>query len=168
MPAHKFPALTLLTLLSVCTSAGAASPPPVAKGLWSVQRLTTFSPDPQPGATNWPGLNKPRAVRYTVCINEWRAAHPMGTPETYNKLKLIAADETGWQLRTQEGGNRMEVTYRRLDAQTFEGSNDVEVSKTDPGGAAQTLQMSTQYRAEFKSPDCGAVPPSSVSKFGEP
>lgn len=168
MHTHRFGALALVTLLSVCTAVGAASPAPVMKGLWSVQRLTTFDPDPAPGATNWPGLNKPRTARYTICITEWRANNPMGTPEASDKLKPISSDEKGWQARSQEGSTQAEKTYRRLDARTFEGSYSVEISLASPDSTPRTLKMSMQYRAELVSRECGEVEPSSVSKFGEP
>ncbi len=147
-------------------AATAGGPPaPVKPGLWSVQILTTFAPDPQPGAVDWPGLpGKPRAHRYDICLDEARARVPMAPPR-FGPAAGVKADSGSIQVsdtstRSVAGAAQsLEWLYRRLSERDFEGSQTI---------TERNVSMTTAYRASFERSDCGVLRPAATSKFGEP
>jgi len=153
---------TLLTrCVGLCVVAALSLPvhaadlAPVQQGLWRVKSLMTIEPDPAPGAKGWPGLEgKPRARDYVICINEWRARQPM-----HYASSAVRADDMTLIERKSDANGTFETLYRRLDDKRFEGGWS---------GMRSATSMTFSYSAEFVSPDCGAVAPSSASKFGEP
>ena len=153
-------ALALLGALGIGT-ARAIEPAPVAQGLWEVQMLALFQPDPQPGASTWPGLpSKERARVYRICLDAPRARAPM-TPARMAPGAELVSDAVSLQVReSSHEAQTVELLYRRLSEREFEGSQTI----APLSGAEMTLQ----YRSVFVQRDCDGVRPSSMSKFGEP
>jgi len=160
---------TGVALGSACALVGnaAAEPAPVAPGLWEVQMLALFQPDPQPGVSHWPGLpGKARARTYRICLDAPRARAPM----SMNAVSVTAqrvSDEMSVMVRdgpTPAAGNRAassgEWLYRRLSDREFEGSQSL------AGDAG--IEMTLQYRSVFVQRDCAGLAPTPMSKFGEP
>lgn len=145
--------------------AGAAEPAPVAPGLWEVQMLALFQPDPQPGATTWPGLpGKARARVYRICLDAPRARAPMSLPRVAPGTELISDDMSVLVREPMRDApapeSLYESLYRRLSEREFEGSQTIVV--------AAGTEMTLQYRSVFVQRDCDGVRPSVMSKFGEP
>ena len=140
----------------------AAEPAPVASGLWEVQMLALFQPDPQPGAANWPGLpDKARARVYRICLDAPRARAPMSLPRPPSGAERVVSDETTVLVRDGRGdAPSVESLYRRLSEREFEGSQTV--------AATAGAEMTLQYRSVFVQRDCDGVRPTAVSNFGEP
>jgi hypothetical protein len=143
----------------------AAEPAPVAPGLWEVQMLALFQPDPQPGAVHWPGLpGKPRARVYRICLDAPRARAPMSAPAASPGAQRVSDDMSVTVRDTSAAGTRNaasgEWLYRRLSEREFEGSQSL---YADTG-----VEMTLQYRSVFVQHDCAGVLPSAMSKFGEP
>jgi hypothetical protein len=157
---------TLAFAAAVLTFGGHASaePAPVAAGLWEVQMLALFEPDPQPGASHWPGLPaKPRARIYLICLDAPRARAPMNLPTAPHAQRV--SDEVSVLVRdAPAAGARSaasaEWLYRRLSEREFEGSQSL------AGDAG--VEMTLQYRSVFLQRDCAGVAPTPMSKFGEP
>ena len=157
-------ASTALVALGVGCSGvvGAAEPAPVAPGLWEVQMLALFQPDPQPGAATWPGLpGKARARIYRICLDAPRARAPMSLPRIAPGTEWVS-DEVSVLVRetARDTIPAVESLYRRLSEREFEGSQTVAV--------AAGTEMTLQYRSVFVQRDCDGVRPSAMSKFGEP
>ena len=143
-------------------AAQAAEPAPVASGLWEVQMLALFQPDPQPGAASWPGLpDKARARVYRICLDAPRARAPMSLPRPASAAERVVSDETSVLVRdSRRDAPAVETLYRRLSEREFEGSQTV--------AAAEGAEMTLQYRSVFVQRDCDGVRPTAMSKFGEP
>ena len=143
----------------------AAEPAPVAPGLWEVQMLALFQPDPQPGATHWPGLpGKARSRVYRICLDAPRSREPMSVPVVSARAQRVS-DEVSVMVRDSSAGDARAATagewlYRRLSEREFEGS------QTLSGDAG--VEMTLQYRSVFLQPDCADTPPTPMSRFGEP
>jgi hypothetical protein len=148
----------------------AAEPAPVAPGLWEVQMLALFQPDPQPGATHWPGLpTKARSRVYRICLDAPRAREPMSQPVVSASAQRVS-DEISVMVRDSSvrddsasdtrASTAAEWLYRRLSDREFEGS------QTLSGDAG--IEMTLQYRSVFLQRDCAGTPPTPVSRFGEP
>lgn len=167
---HTLGRMAIVALLgSAWAHAGhaAAEPAPVASGLWEVQMLALFRPDPQPGVTHWPGLpGKARARTYRICLDAPRARAPMSmnvVPATAQRV----SDEMSVMVRDAPApatGTRaapsVEWLYRRLSEREFEGSQSL------AGDAG--IEMTLQYRSVFVQRDCAGLAPTPMSKFGEP
>ena len=143
----------------------AAEPAPVAPGLWEVQMLALFQPDPQPGAAYWPGLpSKARSRTYRICLDVPRAREPMSVPAVSPRAQRVS-DEISVMVRDSSAGDANDVTagewlYRRLSEREFEGS------QTLSGDAG--VEMTLQYRSVFLQRDCAGTLPTPMSRFGEP
>lgn len=163
--------LPLPVLAAVIASASvhpahAATPAPVKPGLWQAQIRTTFTPDPQPGAANWPYLPKPRTAEYPICVDAARARAPMGEP---NPTRMASSDAQGYVLRESFQDPRgmvgeVESMYRRVDAGAFEGRQRIAAR----GDGPMAMTMTLQYTARWVADDCGDVKPRGPTKFGEP
>jgi hypothetical protein len=142
-----------------------AEPAPVAPGLWEVQMLALFQPDPQPGASHWPGMPaKPRARVYRICLDAPRARAPMNLPaapphaqRVSDEMMVLVRDTPAADARSTTSG---EWLYRRLSEREFEGSQSL------AGDAG--VEMTLQYRSVFVQRDCAGMAPTPMSKFGEP
>jgi hypothetical protein len=145
-------------------TARAGEPAPVAPGLWEVQMLALFQPDPQPGASEWPGLpGKSRARVYRICLDAPRAKAPMGLPQGAEPGAVRVVDEVSVLVRDNgRNSEASEILYRRLSEREFEGSQTIAV------GAGRDMEMTLQYRSVFVQRDCDGVRPTTMSKFGEP
>ena len=160
---------TLMALGTTWAFVGNASaePAPVAPGLWEVQMLVLFQPDPQPGVTHWPGLpGKARARTYRICLDAPRARAPMSmnvvpasAQRVSDEMSVMVRDAPAPAAgaRTASSG---EWLYRRLSESEFEGSQSL------AGDAG--IEMTLQYRSVFVQRDCAGLPPTPMSKFGEP
>jgi hypothetical protein len=144
-----------------------AEPAPVAPGLWEVQMLALFQPDPQPGVSHWPGLpGKARARTYRICLDAPRARAPMSMHSVPASAQRVS-DEMSVMVRdapAPAAGARAassgEWLYRRLSEREFEGSQSL------AGDAG--VEMTLQYRSVFVQRDCAGLAPTPMSKFGEP
>ena len=142
-----------------------AEPAPVAPGLWEVQMLALFQPDPQPGANDWPGLpGKQRARTYRICLDAPRARAPMSMPHWSGAAQRVSDDMSVMVRETTTADDRSapvgEWLYRRLSEREFEGSQSL---SGDAG-----IEMTLQYRSVYVQRDCAGLPPTPMSKFGEP
>jgi hypothetical protein len=154
-------ALVALGLAFASVGHALAEPAPVAPGLWEVQMLALFQPDPQPGANHWPGLpGKARARTYRICLDTPRARAPMrmnSVPENAQRV----SDEMSVMVRDAAApAASSEWLYRRLSDREFEGSQSL---AGDTG-----VEMTLQYRSVFVQRDCAGLAPTPVSSFGEP
>jgi hypothetical protein len=144
-----------------------AEPAPVAPGLWEVQMLALFQPDPQPGVAHWPGLpGKARARTYRICMDAPRARAPMsmnpvpaGAQRVSDEMTVMARDTRAPATDTHPAASG-EWLYRRLSEREFEGSQSL------AGDAG--IEMTLQYRSVFVQRDCAGLAPTPMSKFGEP
>jgi hypothetical protein len=153
--------LWLAALVSAVAVPARAEPAPVAPGLWEVQMLALFEPDPQPGATHWPGLpNKQRARTYRICLDAPRARAPMSMPQWSNGVQRVSDDISVTVRDNAAAGSTGEWLYRRLSEREFEGSQSL------AGDAG--VEMTLQYRSVYVQRDCAGLPPTPMSKFGEP
>jgi hypothetical protein len=85
----------------------AAEPAPVSPGLWEVQMLALFQPDPQPGASHWPGLpGKPRAQVYRICLDAPRARAPMAVPVVSPSAQRVSDEISVTVRETAAAGAR--------------------------------------------------------------
>ena len=165
-PAHRPLKAALLALAALAAAQpAAAEPAPVAPGLWEVQMLALFQPDPQPGATHWPGLpNKQRARTYRICLDAPRARAPMSMPQWSSAAQRVSDDISITVRENTPPGARAapssEWLYRRLSEREFEGSQSL------AGDAG--VEMTLQYRSVYVQRDCAGLPPTPMSKFGEP
>jgi hypothetical protein len=158
-------ALALAGAVLVFSSRAGAEPAPVAPGLWEVQMLALFQPDPQPGASHWPGLPaKPRARVYRICLDAPRARAPMHLPaapphaqRVSDEMMVLVREAPAPGARSAASG---EWLYRRLSEREFEGSQSL------AGDAG--VEMTLQYRSVFVQRDCAGMPPTPMSTFGEP
>ena len=129
-----------------------AALPGVKSGLWHVQMLRTGVKD------------GPQARSYMVCLDAERARAPMMPAQLPPRAELI---EGRHQLTLQyvervQGQSPLQVEMRFywLDAQTFEGTHDVET------GSGAAVRM--QYRASWIGSDCAGRAPRPMAANGEP
>jgi hypothetical protein len=154
-----------ICLAGLCgASLQAAEPEPVLVGLWEVRMLAFFDPDPQPGATEWPGLpGKARARTYRVCLDALRARAPMSLPRlspdaqrSSDKMSVLVHEGRSAAPHNEPA---LESIYRRLSAREFEGSHSL---------VSETQSMTLQYSSVFLQVDCEGIRPATMSRFGEP
>ena len=163
---HCWSGLGLLSAGLVLEGAAfAVEPAPVAPGLWEVQMLALFQPDPQPGADYWPGLpGKQRSRVYRICLDEPRAMAPMNLPRLAPGAEWVSTESSVLVRDIAAAGNSetpmLESLYRRLSEREFEGSQTIAA----PAGPEMTLQ----YRSVFVQRECDGLRPTAMSKFGEP
>ncbi len=152
----------LLPLSGPCL---AAEPAPVQPGLWKVRTLTTFDRSNgsslQLAAATRPEPSQPRS--YTICLAEPRVRAPM-MPQRLPRTAELAFDARsigGTYAEVLSSGTRQQVefVYRRLAANRFEGSQDVQ---------ADGRIVRLQYEAQRVAADCGAVKPAPLQASGEP
>jgi hypothetical protein len=156
------PAAATLLALVAGHAVGATPLAPVQPGLWHLTAHTSFDPDPQPGGTSWPFMpGKPRDRDEDICLSDSRAREPMPAPSANGLQAVLVAPDTLAASAPAAGkaGGLAEWRYRRVDATAFEGHWRL---------ANAGMGMSLDYQARFVSSDCGAVRPSSPSRFGEP
>jgi hypothetical protein len=160
-----------LLAAGIAASAGAqtAGPDPVRAGLWQVELATTFDPDPQPGAANWPYMPIPRVRGYRICIDATRARSPMPPPSAPHIGVERQSDRVtarGEQRDASGGVSRVFAEYRQPSAERFEGVQQIE--SQPPGNRSTAMTMRHQYQAQWLQDDCGDLRPSSMGKFGTP
>ena len=134
------------------TGPSRAALPGVKSGLWHVQMLRTGLKD------------GPQARSYTVCLDAERARAPMMPAQLPPRAELIEGRRELTMQYVERGPDQpprqVEMRYYWLDAQTFEGTHDVE---SGPGTAVRM-----QYRASWVGRDCGARAPRPMAANGEP
>lgn len=137
-----------------------ADPPPVAKGLWEVELLTSYS-TLQPAPDDAPITPQQRSCR--ICIDARRAAAPMigraapARAEVFYDRQSVSGNGS---QRGDDGRSRpVEFLYRWLDDKRFEGSHDAETP---------TQVVRTQYLARWVSADCGALAPQAPQGLAAP
>jgi hypothetical protein len=151
----------------------AAEPAPVQPGLWKVRTLTTFdrnngkvsgsgsSHSLQLAAATRPEPSQPRS--YQICLTEPRVRAPMMPPRVPRTAELAFDNRSigGSYAETLASGTQQQVefAYRRLAANRFEGSQDVQ---------ADGRIVRLQYEAQRVAADCGALKPAPVQASGEP
>ena len=159
--------LVALGLAWACIGNASAEPAPVAPGLWEVQMLALFQPDPQPGVAHWPGLpGKARARIYRICLDTPRANAPMSmntvpasAQRVSDDMSVMVRDAPAPAVGARAAASA-EWLYRRLSEREFEGSQSL------AGDAG--IEMTLQYRSVFVQRDCAGLAPTPMSKFGEP
>jgi hypothetical protein len=157
--------LTSLGLISLSPPCVAAEPAPVQPGLWKVRTLTTFDRSNGSGlqvaSSTRPEPSQPRS--YVICLAEPRVRAPM-MPARLPRTAELAFDTRsigGTYAEVLASGARQQVefVYRRIAANRFEGSQDVQVD-------GRTVRL--QYEAQRVAADCGTVKPGPLQASGEP
>jgi hypothetical protein len=155
-------AFCLMSLSQPCL---AAEPAPVQPGLWKVRTLTTFDRSASNGlqlaSAVRPEPSQPRS--YQICLTEPRVRAPM-MPQRLPRTAELAFDARsigGTYAEVLSGGTRQQVefVYRRIAANRFEGSQDVQ---------ANGRIVRLQYEAQRVAADCGTVKPAPLQASGEP
>jgi hypothetical protein len=149
-----------------CTAAELrAQPAPVLAGAWDVQTLVTFDRLPTAAATVTPAVGiarpAPQSRKYRICIGPERARSPM-LPQRLPPAAELVFDGQSYTGSFDDAGAarpQVDITYRRLSATAFEGSQDA---------MGEGVVARTQYFAQYGGPNCGATRPGWPADSGEP
>lgn len=166
------PSSRFLATLPVCLCVGLclpahAQPAPVATGLWEVRLLTSFEPDPAPGALFWPDFpNRLRARSQRICLDAERAQAPVVLARTGPAAEVVF-DRSSVSVSYAEhlpgaaapAQRAVDGGYRRIDSHNFEGSHDLVTA----GHARRT-----QFMARWLAADCGGMLPAPLAGLDEP